>query len=148
MYEVWFVVSYLHLISAAVLLGGAILLSWDHSQASWSQSRVQLAAAYEQVFWMVAALLTVTGVSNLGLKGAGLLGVDTRWGRVLLFKLAVVLLFLAGSFVRTTFVSQCAVLGVTALRRNRRMIAMLYAVTALTMCGMLWLGLGLAHGRY
>jgi len=141
MYEVWFAVRYLHLISAAVLLGGAILLAS-------SETSLQLAAAYEQTFWVIVGLLMVTGISNLGLKGDGLLGVDTQWGRVLLFKLTVVLFFLAGSFVRTTFVSRCVAASFATPLRAPRVLMMLYALTAVTMCGVLWLGLGLAHGRY
>jgi uncharacterized membrane protein len=173
MYEVWFAVRYLHLLSAAVLLGGAILLAWGYASPSLlaSSSSDALAIVYERAFWLVVALLTLTGVSNLGLKGAGLLGVDARWGRVLLFKLVLALLLFAGSFVRTTFVSQHR-RGVDAdgwaertlgprqwpgkvqregpvdQLRDRRVLTMLYAATALTLCGVLWVGLGLAHGRY
>ena len=173
MYEVWFAVRYLHLISAAALLGGAMLLTWGYAcpPLSLSSSSDELAVTYERAFWLVVALLTLTGVSNLGLKGAGLLGVDTRWGRVLLFKLVLVIVLLAGSFIRTAFVSQQRrrvaddVGGERSpdwshwpgraqsgdrvnRRRNRRVLTMLYAATAITMCGVLWIGLGLAHGRY
>ena len=51
MFEVWFAVRYLDLISAAVLLGGAILLASDAPTPSSAGSRVQLAVAYERTFW-------------------------------------------------------------------------------------------------
>jgi hypothetical protein len=97
----------------------------------------------------VAGVAVVTGVSNLGLKGEGLMGPATAWGRALSTKLGAVLVLLALSLVRGDFVIRCAAAkraDVTA--RERAILGALYALTVVILLGALWIGLGLGHGRY
>jgi putative copper export protein len=108
------------------------------------------AVLYEQAFWLVIGVSVATGVSNLGLKGEGLLGPDTAWGTALLLKLAAVLLLLILSLLRSDFIirGNAAATAGSGARRERIVIAALYGLTLLLLLGILWGGLGLAHGRY
>jgi hypothetical protein len=148
-YQLWFAVRYVHIASAALLTGGAVLAAT--SCGSWAfdvRLLVDAVAAYEWTFWSVAGLAAVTGVSNLGLKGEGLLAPDTSWGVALSIKLGAVLLLLALSFIRTDIVHRCRAASHLDQPRARRVLTALYAATAVALLGALWLGLGLAHGRY
>jgi len=144
-FQLWFAVRYTHVAAAAALIGGALLVA-ALSFTAEDHASVAAAAAYEWIFWAVVAVSVVTGVSNLGLKGDGLLGPDTGWGRALTAKLiAVVLLFLL-SLARSGFVARSSGAG-TAARRTL-VIRALHGATAVLLMAILWIGLGLAHGRY
>jgi hypothetical protein len=107
------------------------------------------ASTYEWTFWTLIGIVAVTGVSNLGLKGEGLLDAGTSWGRALTIKLVAVLAFLAISLLRSDLVMRSAAAPAAALQPRARVAAgALYAVTAAMILGVMWLGLGLAHGRY
>src|SRR5882724_5256507 len=93
-YQTWFAVRYVHVASAALLVGGALTVcGLSASRAAIADvSAVRGAAVlYERVFWLVIGVSVATGISNLGLKGDGLLGPDTTWGKALFIKLAAVL---------------------------------------------------------
>jgi hypothetical protein len=149
-YQLWFMVRYVHIASAAVLAGGALLTAAVCSTAAGADIGVltTVASAYEWTFWSLVGIVAATGISNLGLKGEGLLGPDTSWGAALSVKLGAALFLLALSFVRTDIIAG----GRPASRihdgRLRRVLTALYAATGLTLLAVLWLGLGLAHGRY
>ena len=148
-FQLWFAVRYVHVASVALLAGGASLLAVACLvPATAGESHpLRTATAYEWIFWMLVGLAAVTGVSNLGLKGDGLLGPATSWGRALTTKLGVVFGLLALSLVRTDFVIRCA--GAAALTDRARAIAgWFYAATVAVLLAALWIGLGLAHGRY
>jgi hypothetical protein len=149
-FQLWFAVRYVHVASVAVLAGGALIIAAScvaPGAAAVEASRV--AAVYEWTFWLLAGLVAVTGVSNLGLKGAGLMGPATSWGGALTTKLSAVLILLALSVVRSEFVIRCSVAPRTALSaRIRVATGGLYAATAAALLGVMWIGLGLAHGRY
>ena len=156
-YQLWFAVRYVHIVSAALLTGGAVLAF--ATCAVWAGDRpgtvpgqapplLTAAAAYEWTFWLVAGFAAVTGVSNLGLKGDGLLGPGTSWGTALSLKLSAVVALLALSFIRTDIIVRCCAAKQIDHRHARRVLAALYAATAVALLGALWLGLGLAHGRY
>jgi len=150
-YQLWFAVRYVHIASAALLTGGAVLataLCGTCVAAFDVRLLINAVAAYEWTFWSVAGLAAVTGVSNLGLKGEGLLAPDTLWGVALSIKLGAVLLLLALSFIRTDIVLRCRAASHLDQPRARRVLTALYAATAVALLGALWLGLGLAHGRY
>ena len=104
----------------------------------------QLAAALSSL-----TLVAVTGVSNLGLKGEGLMSPATSWGRALTTKLTAVLTLLAISLLRSDFVIRCGGAGDGGLpARVRTILGALYGLTVLLLLGATWMGLGLAHGRY
>jgi hypothetical protein len=150
-YQTWFAVRYVHVASAAVLVGGAgTICGLSASTAAIGDSTAVRAAAvlYEQMFWLAIGLSVATGISNLGLKGEGLLGPDTTWGTALSLKLTAVLSLLILSLVRSDFIIRCGAAAIAGGRRERIAIAVLYGVTGLLLMGILWGGLGLAHGRY
>jgi hypothetical protein len=107
----------------------------------------ELAPAYEWAFWSLAGVMVATGISNLGLKGDGLLGPETTWGTALLVKLIAVLLLVALSLVRTDFMIRCLRMPRGSIRTHTT-LATLYGLTAVALLGAIWIGLGLAHGRY
>lgn len=149
-YQLWFAVRYLHIAAAAILIGGAVLMCalCARGTALGPTAAFDVASAYEWIFWTVIALSVATGVSNLGLKGDGLLPAQTQWGAALTLKLGEALLLLCLAAVRTDVITRCRERGGATAGRARPLLTSLYAVTALVLLGMLWLGLGLAHGRY
>jgi hypothetical protein len=149
-YQLWFAVRYVHIASAALLAGGAMLAAAVCVTAGRFDISVltTVASAYEWTFWSLVGIVAATGVSNLGLKGEGLLGPDTSWGIALSVKLGAALLILGLSFVRTDIVARCQPASRLDDARLRRVLTAMYAATGLTLLAVLWLGLGLAHGRY
>ena len=149
-YQLWFLVRYVHVAAGAVLAGGAVLTAIICSAAVGLDIGVltSIASAYEWTFWSLAGIVAATGVSNLGLKGEGLVGPDTSWGTALSVKLGAALFLLALSFVRSDIVARCRASSVIHEARLRSTLTTVYASTGLTLLGVLWLGLGLAHGRY
>jgi putative copper export protein len=151
-YQLWFAVRYAHVASIALLTGGAfIVAALSISSAPPGEREIALAAAviYEWAFWSVAGVTVATGVSNLGLKGEGLLGPHTQWGTALTVKLALVVLMLALSVVRSDFVIRWrAVTAAGASGRGRMTLGVMYGLTCALFLGAMWIGLGLAHGRY
>ena len=154
-YQLWFAVRYAHVASIALLTGGAFIvaaLSISALPAGPPGERdVALAAAvsYEWAFWSVVGVTVATGVSNLGLKGEGLLGPHTQWGTALTVKLAHILLLLALSVVRSNFVVLWrAVTPSGASGRGWTILSVMYGLTCAMFFGAMWIGLGLAHGRY
>jgi uncharacterized membrane protein len=114
-----------------------------------SEAALVAAPLYEWLFWSLIAVIAASGVSNLGLKGDGLMGPATSWGRALTVKLGAVLALLALSLVRSDFVIRYAGAGDASMTaRARTIIGALYGVTVVFLLGALWIGLGLAHARY
>ena len=73
----------------------------------------------------------------------------TSWGRALTMKLAEVLTLLAVSLLRSDFVIRCGAAPRPVLSNRARVVAAwLYAATVAILLAAMWLGLGLAHGRY
>ena len=151
-YQLWFAVRYVHVAAVALLAGGALLLALSTFTArgvAATENSWTAASTYEWTFWTLIGIVAVTGVSNLGLKGEGLLDPATSWGRALTLKFVAVLAFLTVSLLRSDFVIRCAATPAAALSARARAVAgVLYAVTVAMMLGVMWLGLGLAHGRY
>ena len=151
-YQLWFAVRYIHVASVALLTGGAAMLC---ALCVRPRGDVQTAAAvlaataYEWMFWSLVGITVVTGVSNLGLKGDGLMVPETMWGRALTIKLTAAMVLLAVSLVRTDFVIRCREAApLRAPTRARLVLGSLYGLTVVILLAAFWLGLGLAHGRY
>jgi hypothetical protein len=151
-YQLWFAVRYIHVASVALLTGGAVTLCAlcvrprGHGDTA---AAILAAPVYEWMFWSIVGITVVTGVSNLGLKGDGLMAPATTWGRALTTKLTAALFLLALSLVRTDFVVRCGAAAVPGgSGRTRRVLGSLYGLTVVFLLGALWIGLGLAHGRY
>jgi hypothetical protein len=149
-YQLWFAVRYVHVVSVAMLTGGAIMVCLSGLFGRDTTERrliYDLAPAYEWTFWSVGGITVATGISNLGLKGEGLLGPETTWGTALLVKLVAVFLLMALSLVRTDFMIRCRRTPPGSVRTYTTLAAF-YGLTAATLLVTIWLGLGLAHGRY
>lgn len=151
-FQLWFAVRYVHVASIALLAGGAMLLAaWCLVPRPATGAAAALAAApiYEWTFWLLVGLVAVTGVSNLGLKGEGLMGPASSWGRALTTKLAAVVTLLAVSVLRSDFVIRCGAVSRLVVSSRPRVVAgWLYAATVAILLAAMWMGLGLAHGRY
>lgn len=147
------VIRLMHVAAMAILLGGAVTI-WAITvrlKASLlpDQARLLRAAAtpYEWAFWGAIGVLISTGVGNLGAFGTGIPGPSTTWGEKLVVKLALVLLLLLWSVVRTFWVIRleaAAVVGVSAV--GQRVAQVLYAGTALLAIAILTVAVSLAHG--
>src|SRR5262245_51655404 len=108
-FQLWFAVRYVHVASVAVLAGGAVLIALlcaMHAYGDPLRVALPIAVVYEWIFWSVVGVTAATGVSNLGLKGDGLLGPQTGWGAALTIKLSAVVAWLCLSLVRTSVVRQ------------------------------------------
>jgi hypothetical protein len=151
-YQLWFAVRYVHVASVALLAGGAaVLCAASVAARTRGAADALLVAAlpYEWLFWTVAGITVLTGVSNLGLKGDGLMGPSTTWGRALTIKLSAALVLMALSLLRSDFVIRCGALRGSGMpSRVRSVFAWMYGVTLAILLIALWIGLGLAHGRY
>jgi putative copper export protein len=152
-FQLWFAVRYVHVASIAILTGGALLvyIVCALRRPAPPEAALTMAAAYEWVFWLIAGVTIATGVSNLGLKGAGLPGAETQWGKALLVKLGGVLFLLVLSAVRADYVVRCQAAGIDVAldaERVNRVLRALYGLTTAVLLGAVWLGLGLAHGGY
>lgn len=84
-------VRLVHTLGMGVLLGGALLVAA-------LRDPVPAARAYEWTFWGAMGVQVLTGVGNLGAVGDP--GPATTWGTIFTWKLALVLVLLAGSAAR------------------------------------------------
>lgn len=96
-------VRYVHIIGMAVLVGGAIF-TWTTIRTT--QLSTALVRQYEWVFWGTLGVMVITGVGNIGARGAP--GPATQWGTLLTAKLVLVLFFVLGSLLRTLAVLRLA----------------------------------------
>jgi len=149
-YQLWFAVRYVHVVSVALLTGGALIVTalWILPGVRALEAAFAAASAYEWTFWSVAGITAATGVSNLGLKGEGLLGPATGWGAALSIKLGTVVALLAVSLMRSDTVIRTRALARPFAWRLRVVLGAAYSLTVVMLLVALWLGLGLAHGRY
>jgi putative copper export protein len=151
-YGLWFAVRYVHVVSVTLLAGGACIvcaLCASPRAAQKSEAGLMAAVLYEWAFWLLIGVTVATGVSNLGLKGEGVLGPETTWGTALSIKLAAVLFLLMLSVVRSDLVIRLrAARPAAASERGRVALGAVYGLTVAVILGALWIGLGLAHGKY
>jgi uncharacterized membrane protein len=151
----------LHVLGVAVLIGAAAACwlalrptSTDGDDAFGRATR--LARAYEWTFWVIVAILFVTGISNVAAYGRGIPGPATEWGLVLGVKLIAVAGLLVLSVVRSLLVDRAWPRGADAAADGFRSgtvhgvlvqrIGRFYAVTAVYLTGLLVLAEVLAHG--
>ncbi len=140
-----------HVIAAMLLVGGAVL-AW----AAWlgvrpgdggAAAAARLAVRYEWLAWGALGVLVATGIGNLGVFGEALPAPDSRWGRALTVKLALVLLLLLLSAVRVLALVRASG-GSDEPRdaRATRAVRRLYGATALLGVGVVAAAEVLAHG--
>lgn len=146
-----FLVRSVHVVSAALLLGGACLiwgLAVRPGAAPEERDRLLILAAerYEWLFWPVVGLLIATGVGNFGAFGSALPGKDTPWGWKMELKLFAVVMFLLLSILRTLLAIRFGMADSETISIPcSKILQPLYAGTALYLVAVLLLAVGLAH---
>lgn len=145
------VVRLLHVGAAAVVLGGALLLTILAVQAYRGQPLYLTGTAepYEWLFWGAIGVIVMTGVGNLGVFGRALALPSTIWGARLTIKLLAVALLILLSLVRTAAVSRLAMaprLVDRSVAPPTVLPALGYGLTFALGCVILGLGVFLAHG--
>jgi hypothetical protein len=138
-----------HVLSAAVVGGGGALVWAALTVAGRRSTALEVAIAYEWLFWGAAGVLVATGVGNLGALAPTLPG--DGWGRLLSWKLVAVLVGLVGSFARTRLlrdrVAEAAGGGGSREREGGRdALRYAYALTAVGFALVAGLAVVLAHG--
>lgn len=147
-------IRWLHVLSMAVVLGGAIL-TWaslwqiGRTQSTTGQRSEQivltLAAGYEWLFWAAVGVVVMTGVGNLGALAPSVPPSDSTWGLTLTIKLVGVLGLLLGSVARTFLVGQYrSTSGISSGQAH--LLCRSYAVTAVYLMVVVALAEVLAHG--
>ena len=134
------VVRYVHVVAMATAFGGALLVTW----LAWRLPPariIDLALRYEQLFWLAAGVLVMTGVGNLGAFGAALPAPATGWGRTFIAKLVLIAVLMLVSLPRSLAVVRLS----TAIAAAARLRA-IYAATSGLLAAIVALALVLAHG--
>ena len=146
-----FLIRFTHLGAVSFLFGGALLLfvlllQRRRASEPFAVALRQLLQSYELAFWVGVGLVVATGVGNLGNMAPGVPGPNSEWGRELTTKLALVLVLLLFSAVRTlTLVRVVAAEGVEqGIAGGDRLLA-LYGATAVLLAGIMAFGVALAH---
>jgi putative copper export protein len=147
-----FIVRLVHVGSASLLFGGALLIfillrlsKRKPGDSGWDVIQ-DVMRIYEWAAWVSLGLIVATGIGNLGHYGDALPGPRTEWGRELTVKLALVLIFLVVSAVRTLTVLMAA--GDAASHAPARLagtLRNLYGATAVFVAGIVALAVSLAH---
>lgn len=139
------------MLGMAIVLGGAVLI-WGYlryfarpTSPRREQSALEIAQAYEWVFWGAIGVLVMTGVGNLGALAPSIPPPETRWGLILTIKLLAVLVFLVLSAVRL-FVLHEHRSKANQTEGDRRVLQCGYGLTAVYVIGILLLAEVLAHG--
>jgi uncharacterized membrane protein len=154
------VIRWLHVVAAALVLGGAGLAWWTVRSATRTDdpghtaAALSLSRAYEWAFWAAVGVLVATGVGNLGVLAPTIPEPGTDWGTTLSLKLVAVFTLLVGSVVRTVLaagsLSEYTVrLASGQPRIDPRRLAALrsaYAITTIWLLALVGLAEVLAHG--
>jgi putative copper export protein len=147
-----FVVRLVHVGSASLLFGGALLIfillrlsKRKPGEPGWSVVQ-DVMRIYEWAAWVSLGLIVATGIGNLGHYGDALPGPRTEWGRELTVKLGLVLVFLVVSAVRTLAVLMAAGDAIaTVPSRVLNALRSLYGATAVIIAGIVAMAISLAH---
>ncbi len=151
------VVRWLHVVAAAVVLGGAGLAWWMVRDATRTDdpnratAALSVSRAYEWGFWAALGIVVATGVGNLGALSPTVPGPDTDWGTTLSLKLVLVLTLLVGSVVRTILVaglSEHTAETAPEQPNSRRLVVLrpAYAITTFWLLAIVGFAEVLAHG--
>jgi len=147
-----FVVRLVHVGSASLLFGGALLIfillklsKRKPGDPGWPVVQ-EVMRLYEWAAWVSLGLIVATGIGNLGHYGDALPSPRTEWGRELTVKLALVLVFFAVSAFRTLAVLIAASESIAAApSRALNTLRNLYGATAAVIAGIVALAISLAH---
>ncbi len=147
-----FIVRLVHLSSASLLFGGALLIfillylsKRKPGDPGWPVIQ-DVMRIYEWAAWLSLGLIVATGIGNLGHYGDALPGPRTEWGRELTVKLGLILVFLFVSAMRTLTVLMAASEAVSsAPARVVNTLRNLYGATAVFVAGIVAIAVSLAH---
>ena len=134
-------IRWVHVVAMATAFGGAALLTW----LAWREPLdrvVPIAVRYEQLFWLAAGTLVLTGVGNLGAFGVALPAPASEWGRTFLAKIVLVALLVLVSLPRSLAI---AMLAARASARPNTLRS-LYTGSLVLLAGVAALAERLAHG--
>lgn len=123
-----------HVAAMATAFGGAVLVTW----LAWRAPRervLDVAIRYEQLFWLAAGVLVMTGVGNVGAYGPALPAPTSAWGRTFIAKLTLVAILVLLSLPRSL-----------AVLRGGAPLRALYSATTVLLAIITGLAIGLAHG--
>jgi uncharacterized membrane protein len=146
-----FIVRWLHVTAASFLFGGALLIFVllqlsKRREAGDHRLLGDLMRAYEWCAWASLGLMVATGVGNLAHFGDGLPEPHSEWGKELTYKLALVLIFIVFSGVRTMAVlTAFATETATVTTRTLNSLRSLYGATAVFVAGIVGMAVALAH---
>jgi hypothetical protein len=133
-------IRWLHVAAMATAFGGAILVTW----LAWRRPIdrvIDIALGYEQLFWLAAGLLVLTGFGNLGAFGPALPVPASDWGRTFIAKLVVVAILVAVSIPRSL-----AVIELSGRQGGGGALRTAYAGTTGVLAVIVGLAVALAHG--
>ncbi|MDX1748129.1 MAG: hypothetical protein R3324_19520 [Halobacteriales archaeon] len=138
-------VRWVHVLSMALLLGGAVSVWWMFRTAPTDALglRIAAAAAYERLFWLGLGLLVATGVGNLGAM-APAIPTSGPWAEMFVGKLGLVIVLVVLSLGRSLGLNRVQS-GSRSVRRVRP-IRHAYAMTAILLVGIVAVAEVLAHG--
>lgn len=134
-------VRLLHVLAAAVVVGAPIALALVIRARPAPEVVESLVGSAERWQWGALGVIVATGVGNIAALGEGLPDPSSAWGRTLVAKLAVVLVLLLASAVRTFVVAGHSLATVESGR-----LAAWYAATGILGGVVLGLAVVLAHG--
>ena len=132
-------IRWLHVAAMAVAVGGAVLVTWISFRAP-ADLALRVAIRYEQLFWLAAGVLVMTGIGNLGALGSALPEPRSGWGITFQTKLLLVAALVAVSLPRSLALELAR--GPTLGQLLQR----LYLVTVALFAAILVAALVLAHG--
>ncbi len=146
-----FLVRWLHVSAVAFVFGGALLIfvllyfASGNRDASARRMIFDLMRAFEWGSWASLGIVVATGVGNLGHFGEALPDSEDGWGKQLMLKLSLVVVFLLFSVVRTLAVASAASRPIEEAPKHQRTLGSLYGVTAAAIGSIVGVAVALAH---
>jgi hypothetical protein len=103
--DVHLLIRMVHVVTAAVVVGVPVTLAVVLRVSPLSEVIARVGGPIERLQWAALGVMVASGVGNLAVFGEGLPPFDSRWGRTLSVKLAMVLGLLMVSAIRTFVVA-------------------------------------------
>lgn len=139
--DVHLLVRIVHVVTAAVVVGVPVTLAVILRVSPLPEVIARVGGAVERLQWAALGVMVATGVGNLAAFGDGLPAFDSRWGRTMAVKLAMVLGLLMVSAIRTFVVASHSMLHTSPQR-----VADWYAITGAAAVLVVVVAEVLAHG--
>jgi putative copper export protein len=103
--DVHLLLRMVHVVTAAIVVGVPVTLAVVLCSSPPAEVIARVGGPIERLQWAALGVMVATGVGNLAAFGGGLPSFDSRWGRTLTIKLAMVVGLLMVSAVRTFVVA-------------------------------------------